>query len=56
MHGATYPSSVTFDFPIDGKSMMDLLAEQGFDVFAVDLLGYGKSTRPAAMDQPADAN
>ena len=35
---------------------MDVLAQQGFDVYMVDIRGYGKSTRPAAMDQPAMQN
>jgi pimeloyl-ACP methyl ester carboxylesterase len=35
---------------------MDFIAERGFDVYALDLPGYGRSTRPAAMDQPATEN
>jgi alpha-beta hydrolase superfamily lysophospholipase len=35
---------------------MDQIAQRGFDVYLVDLPGYGKSTRPPEMDQPADAN
>ena len=53
MHGATYPATA-FDLPLEGKSWMDQMAERGFDVYALDLPGYGRSTRPAAMDQPAD--
>jgi pimeloyl-ACP methyl ester carboxylesterase len=52
MHGATYPSD-PFDLRLGGKSWMDYLAERGFDVYAFDLPGYGRSTRPALMDQPA---
>ena len=51
MHGATYPATA-FDLPLAGKSWMDYMAERGFDVYALDLPGYGRSTRPAAMDQP----
>ncbi len=29
---------------------MDDLARQGFDVYLVDLIGYGRSDRPAAME------
>jgi pimeloyl-ACP methyl ester carboxylesterase len=56
IHGATYPAETSFDLPIEGASMMDLFARAGFDVFLVDVRGYGRSTRPAAMDQPAEAN
>src|SRR5262245_180372 len=55
MHGATYPSD-SFDLALGGKSWMDYLAERGFDVYALDLPGYGRSTRPALMDQPAEDN
>ncbi len=56
IHGATYPAETSFDLPIEGVSMMDLIAQQGYDVFLVDLRGYGGSTRPPEMDQPASAN
>ena len=55
MHGATYPGTA-FDLPLAGKSWMDYMAARGFDVYAPDLPGYGRSTRPAAMDAPADQN
>jgi pimeloyl-ACP methyl ester carboxylesterase len=55
MHGATYPGT-SFDLPVAGKSWMDYLAERGYDVYALDLPGYGRSTRPAAMEVPADQN
>jgi pimeloyl-ACP methyl ester carboxylesterase len=53
IHGATYPAETSFDLPIEGQSMMDLFAEAGFDVFLVDVRGYGRSTRPPEMDKPA---
>ena len=53
VHGATYPAETSFDLPIEGKSMMDLFAGAGFDVFLVDIRGYGRSTRPPEMDKPA---
>ena len=56
IHGATYPAETSFDLPIEGVSMMDLFARQGFDVYLVDVRGYGSSTRPPEMDQPASAN
>ena len=54
VHGATYPSTVTFDYALDGVSWMDTLANAGFDVWCVDLLGYGGSDRPVAMAAPAN--
>lgn len=55
VHGATYPASVVFDLPVEGASWMDHLAEAGFDVWVMDLPGYGRSGRPKEMDGPADA-
>ena len=54
IHGATYPAETSFDLPIDGESMMDMFARAGFDVFLVDVRGYGRSTRPPEMDKPAE--
>ncbi|RAU21695.1 alpha/beta hydrolase [Paramagnetospirillum kuznetsovii] len=56
IHGASYPAHSSFDFPIDGKSWMDWLAEQGYDVYSLDIRGYGKSTRPPEMKQTPEAN
>ncbi|MEI9984926.1 MAG: hypothetical protein WDN69_18010 [Aliidongia sp.] len=56
VHGATYPAETSFDLPLDGVSMMDWLAARGFDVWLVDIRGYGLSTRPPEMDQPPEAN
>jgi pimeloyl-ACP methyl ester carboxylesterase len=56
VHGATYPAETSFDLPVGGASWMDQIARRGFDVYLVDLPGYGKSTRPPEMDQPAEAN
>jgi len=56
IHGATYPAETSFDLPIEGASMMDLIAQHGYDVFLVDVRGYGGSTRAAEMDQPPAAN
>ncbi len=56
VHGATYPGEVTFDLRLGGRSWMDYLAERGYDVYLVDVRGYGRSTRPPAMSQPPEAN
>lgn len=49
LHGATYPSTGTFDLPLDGTSWMDDLAGAGFDVYALDMAGYGLSGGWPAM-------
>ena len=35
-----------YDVPVKGYSLMNFLAEHGYDVYAVDNLGFGASTRP----------
>ena len=56
VHGATYPASTAFDLQLDGMSWMDYIAAHGWDVYLVDLRGYGRSTRSPEMDQPAKDN
>jgi pimeloyl-ACP methyl ester carboxylesterase len=56
IHGASFPGTATFDLALDGTSWMDWMAKRGYDVYTLDIRGYGKSTRPPAMNQPADAN
>lgn len=55
VHGATFPASVVFDMPIDGQSWMDYIAQRGFDVWLMDLPGYGLSDRQKEMNGPAEA-
>lgn len=50
VHGATFSSGSLYDVPLGGMSFMDFLAERGYDVFAVDVRGYGLSTRPSEME------
>ena len=56
VHGATYPAETAFDLQLDGFSWMDFIASRGFDVFLLDVRGYGRSTRPPAMDAAPEAN
>jgi pimeloyl-ACP methyl ester carboxylesterase len=56
VHGATYPASTAFDLPLGGMSWMDYIAERGYDVYLLDLRGYGKSTRPKEMSEDSQAN
>lgn len=56
IHGATYPGSGMFDHAVEGESWMDWLAARGFDVWCMDILGYGQSDRPPEMSVPAADN
>jgi pimeloyl-ACP methyl ester carboxylesterase len=53
IHGATVPGYVAFDTDYEDSSLMRYFARAGWDVFALDLEGYGLSTRPLVMDDPA---
>src|ERR1700704_1245400 len=46
VHGAGTPAEVTFDVPYKDYSWMGYLAKAGFDVFSMDVTGYGGSARP----------
>lgn len=50
IHGAGTPAEVAFDVPVQGYSWMSYLAEAGYDTFAMDTTGYGRSTRPYVMN------
>jgi len=50
IHGAGTPAEVAFDVPVEGFSWMAYLAKAGYDTFSMDTTGYGRSTRPAAMN------
>jgi pimeloyl-ACP methyl ester carboxylesterase len=53
VHSATYPAETTFDLNLAGVSWMDYIAARGFDVYLVDLRGYGRSGRPREMQESA---
>ena len=54
VHGAGTPAEVAFDVPHEDYSWMGYLARAGFDVFSMDTTGYGRSTRPAPMNDPCN--
>src|SRR6202000_1269217 len=49
IHGAGTPAEVSFDVPYQDYSWMGYLAKAGYDVFSVDMTGYGRSGRPAPI-------
>ncbi|MEQ5790774.1 alpha/beta fold hydrolase [Muricauda sp. NFXS6] len=51
VHGSSFPSKLSAGFRIRGVSWMDVMADTGFDVFALDFLGYGESDRYDHMVQ-----
>jgi pimeloyl-ACP methyl ester carboxylesterase len=54
VHGAGTPAEVAFDVPHSDYSWMASLANAGFDVFSMDTTGYGRSVRPAEMNDPCN--
>lgn len=52
VHGGTFPGTVAFDIDYENTSLMRQLARTGWDTFALDLEGYGSSSRPPSMDNP----
>jgi pimeloyl-ACP methyl ester carboxylesterase len=55
-HGARLASAVTIAHRFDGLSWRHDLAADGWDVWALDYVGYGGADRYAAMIEPPEAN
>lgn len=58
-HGSATAGRESFDLQVPGKpsySLMDFLAREGFDVFAPDIRGFGRSTHPEGHISTADAS
>lgn len=56
VHGASFPSALAAGFRMQGISWMDDLATAGYDVYALDFLGYGDADRYPQMSQPPSAD
>ena len=54
IHGAGTPAEVAFDVPFKDYSWMAYLADAGFDTFAMDVTGIGRSARPWPMNDPCN--
>src|SRR5262245_29984327 len=51
VHGATFPSALSLFWRFDGESWADKLVDAGFDAWGFDFIGFGGSSRPAAMSR-----
>ena len=56
VHGSTYPAHTAFDLQLGAMSWMDYIAQRGYDVYLLDVRGYGRSTRPKEMSLSPEAN
>jgi pimeloyl-ACP methyl ester carboxylesterase len=56
LHGARAPGVASFDLPVAGGSFAADLAELGFDVYVMDIRGYGRSSRPKEIEEPPDVH
>lgn len=58
-HGSATAGRESFDLQVPGKpsySLMNVLASEGFDVFAPDVRGFGRSTHPQSHMTTAEAS
>lgn len=55
IHGASFPTMLAFGFEFGpGDSWIEYMARQGYLSCGLDFLGFGASSRPPAMSEPAD--
>ena len=55
VHGATFPSSLSIAYRLEGHSWRDELAAAGFHTWSLDFLGFGESDRfPEMANSPQD--
>jgi pimeloyl-ACP methyl ester carboxylesterase/heme-degrading monooxygenase HmoA len=55
LHGGTFPSGNAAGWKIEGRSWMDELTAAGYDVYALDFLGFGQSDRYPQMASETSA-
>ncbi len=56
VHGAGAGGVASFDNPVPGYSLAEDLARAGYATYVLDVRGWGRSSRPAALDGPRDAS
>jgi pimeloyl-ACP methyl ester carboxylesterase/heme-degrading monooxygenase HmoA len=49
IHGSSFPAALSFGFRMSDMSWMDYMAENNFESFALDFLGYGNADRYPEM-------
>ncbi|WP_237214659.1 alpha/beta hydrolase [Falsiroseomonas oryziterrae] len=54
VHGEVFGASTSFDLPLIGVSWVDYVASRGFDVWTLDIRGFGRSSRPQELARAAD--
>jgi pimeloyl-ACP methyl ester carboxylesterase len=50
LHGSSFPSALSFGFKMNNYSWIDNISENGYDVYALDFLGYGNADRYPEME------
>lgn len=55
IHGARVPGVASFDLNVPNGSLAEDLAKAGHAIYIMDARGYGNSTRPPEMSEPAEA-
>lgn len=55
LHGSSFPSAQSFGFRMNNYSWMDHLSENGYEVYALDFLGYGNADRYPEIEEGAVA-
>ncbi|MGN7811106.1 alpha/beta fold hydrolase [Flavobacterium sp. 22076] len=54
LHGSSFPAELSFGFKMNNSSWMQNLSENGYNVYALDFLGYGNSDRYPEMKSPSN--
>jgi pimeloyl-ACP methyl ester carboxylesterase len=55
IHGGGPGGLAVFDLDVPGYSLAESVARAGYDVYVMDIRGFGRSTRPASLDPSNDS-
>ena len=56
LHGTRIPGLSEYDLPVPGGSLVEDLAQAGHVSLILDARGFGRSDRPASMNQPPETS